>query len=692
MCGIFGIMSGKNSDFSVNLLQETVERLFRFSESRGKEASGIAVRVNDSIDVLKAPITASRFVKSPEYKRMIRLETGNSYSPSETLDIPFAIIGHSRLVTNGSAELNSNNQPVIKDGAVGVHNGIIVNQTELWHRFSTLKRQYNVDTEVFLGILQAFRKEKDSLPDAVIDTYRNIKGTASVSVLFDDADVALLATNNGSLFFCESRTGKVLVFASEKYILRKVLSKKPLDILFDTNAISQIRAHSGYIVNLSDMRKLGFTFGAKAPAAAKPFLENHAVIGIRDLSYTPTIIIARQTPLLSDETKTSMLRTWEHLHSPDTILKRCTRCLLPHTIPFITFNGDGVCNYCQNHEKKGGSEVKGEIALDELVTKYRSRDGEPDCIVGFSGGRDSAYGLYYVKNVLKMNPIAFTYDWGMLTDIGRRNQSRMCSELGIENIIISADIKQKRKNIQRNLYAWLKKPDLGMVPILMAGDKQFYSYFHKIRKQTEVKLFIFAGGHEAEEEPFKYGFCGIQHGTRSIVDRLTGISITDKIKLLSYYAKHYLKNPAYINLSIFDTLWAYYCTYILPDDYLYLYEYVKWDEEKVISTIRNKLGWEVAPDTTVTWRIDDGTAPFYNYVYMTIAGFSEHDHFRSNQIRDGKLTRDKAWELVKAENKPWFEAIEWYAEAVEFDCNKVISVINSIPKLYDLRGHKETSG
>jgi hypothetical protein len=68
---------------------------------------------------------------------------------------------------------------------------------------------------------------------------------------------------------------------------------------------------------------------------------------------------------------------------------------------------------------------------------------------------------------------------------------------------------------------------------------------------------------------------------------------------------------------------------------------------------------------------------------MTVAGFTEFDHFRSTQIRDGKMTREHGLELVKGENKPRIEAIEWYANAVDFDCNKAVGIINSIPKLYN---------
>ena len=50
----------------------------------------------------------------------------------------------------------------------------------------------------------------------------------------------------------------------------------------------------------------------------------------------------------------------------------------------------------------------------------------------FSGGRDSCYGLDLIVKELGLKPITYTYDWGMVTDLGRRNISRMCAELGVE--------------------------------------------------------------------------------------------------------------------------------------------------------------------------------------------------------------------------------------------------------------------
>ncbi len=90
MCGIFGILIGEGSDFSVDLLKRTVDNLFKLSESRGKEASGIAVRTGSSITVLKEPYAASKLIKSKTYKNIYNLIKSEGYT-GRTNNIPFAI-------------------------------------------------------------------------------------------------------------------------------------------------------------------------------------------------------------------------------------------------------------------------------------------------------------------------------------------------------------------------------------------------------------------------------------------------------------------------------------------------------------------------------------------------------------------------------------------------------------------------
>ena len=684
MCGIFGLIISEGFEMSPKELMSIVNRLFKLSESRGKEASGLALRFKESIYVLKEPITSSRLVKTSKYKNLFTQTLKNEGYNDLRLQAPILVLGHSRLQTNGQSEINTNNQPVVKDGAIGIHNGIIVNDDKLWKSFPALNKKYDVDTEVFLSLLQMFRAKGKSTAEAVQLVFEHIEGSASVAVQFDDENNLLLATNTGSLYVAMSQNEKILVFASEKYILQQILNNKLLSGIFTGKEITQIKAGQGYLLDLTLSSKQMFLLKDSS-------FENNQSDTLKS-KVKIFELYDQQAPLLPDpsqyllheDIKQTMIKNWETLYSSETALKRCTHCLLPETMPYISFDEEGVCSYCRDYETRGNY-LKGEKALEEFISQYRNNSCEPDVLIGFSGGRDSAFGLDYIKNTLGLHPITFTYDWGMVNDLARRNQARVVGKLGIEHIVISADIRTKRANIRKNLKAWLKRPDLGMVPILMAGDKQFYYYFHKVRKQTGIKLFIFCGGYEGEEGTglFKYGFCNVTtQGNKTALKRMTGISRKNKLKIMYYYLKQFLKNPAYINKSIFDTLFAYYSSYVLTDDYLYLFHYLDWDENTIVNTITEKFNWERETDTIATWRTDDGTASFYNYIYMTMAGFTEFDIFRSHQIREGKLTRAQAYEIIKEENKPRFKSIEWYGQAIDFNMNKAIETINSAPRLY----------
>ena len=98
----------------------------------------------------------------------------------------------------------------------------------------------------------------------------------------------------------------------------------------------------------------------------------------------------------------------------------------------------------------------------------------------------------------------------------------------------------------------------------------------------------------------------------------------------------------------------------------------KWDE-KIIDDTHDTYDWERAPDTKTTWRIGDGTAAFYNYVYYYVSGLTEHDTFRSNQIREGDITREEAIDLIHEENRPRYANIKCYQM-----CWDLISKIRSI--------------
>ncbi len=610
MCGIFGIITTQQAVINYEQLQKHINQLFLLSETRGKEAAGIAIVTNDNVWVNKSPDPAHTFITTKsyvEYWKHIKEQAYNTIS----------VIGHSRLVTNGLQSFSGNNQPIAKDGVVGVHNGIVVNDTSIWKKFPDLEKKYDVDSEVIFSLLKKFIHSGNSLESATIKTFKEITGETSIACFFDDKKEMLIATNTGSIYY--QKIDAALFFASERYILEKFNKKNKL-----SNAnITHLKAQNGLIVDLETLDENMFSLKDNAPL---PSPKNE------DVSIKPIII---QTDLINEKRKN---------------LKRCTKCILPETMPYIRFNDDGVCSYCLHYKKAPKYNRK---YLEKLLSKHRKNNGEPDCVIAVSGGRDSCYGLHLLVNEYGMNPLAFTYDWGMVTDISRRNQSRMCSQLGIEHIWVSADIKQKHKNIQRNVGAWLAKPDLGMIPIFMAGDKQFYYYAHQVLKQNKLNLLIMCEN-RLERTDFKTGFCGVA----PMHDRTSGfrLNIYQNIKLLSYYLKQYIVNPRYVNKSLLDTIFAYFSFYMMKHDYLLLFHHHPWVEDEVNNVLLNQYGWETSSETSSTWRIGDGTAAFYNYIYYTVAGFTEFDTMRSNQIREGHITRSEAVEYIKKEHLPQCEA------------------------------------
>lgn len=136
-------------------------------------------------------------------------------------------------------------------------------------------------------------------------------------------------------------------------------------------------------------------------------------------------------------------------------------------------------------------------------------------------------------------------------------------------------------------------------------------------------------------------------------------------------------NPSYLNTSIFDNFYGeIYRSIVKKKDHYSIFDFHKWNEAEVDDTLK-LYDWEKSIDTKSTWRIGDGAAAFYNYIYFTFAGFSEHDTFRSNQIREGDITRDEALQLVKIESQPRFQNIKWFLQILNLDFESTIKVINA---------------
>ena len=651
MCGIFGFSLGKNLTLKETVsVKKDIKNFVNLSVTRGSDTFGININFDNKNYIYKSNSNPKNVIKKKEYKNFIDEKLGLAIDNKSF----FNYFGQARLVTNGTKLFYKNNQPISLKRITGLHNGIILfnDQAELEHNKKNYESfEMKSDSLNFFEQLEKKNEQnKEPIIKSFIDFISEIDGYFSVAFSDLKEQILLISSNCGSLYYFNDPQKKIFVYASEKKILEKFIEESEF---FENNNVSVTKV-------LNNSIALNYT--------------THEVEVFDNLNFDKNINISLNLSK-SYDIVTNEQEDLKRLKS----LKKCTKCILPETYPFIEFDLDGVCNYCNSYRNQ---ELLGEEKLEEFLTLHRSNNNTPDCLIGLSGGRDSCYGLHVLKKKYNMNPIAFTYDWGLTTDISRLNASILCGKLGVEHIIRSADIEKKRRYVRQNIFAWLKDPHLGMLPIVQAGDKRFMDLSRTLCKELNVNFSVQATGYQLEQREFFLGFTGIKQNLKDN-QRMSSYSIATKLKIFLWYSYKTLRNPAYINSALLDNFNGYLSSFIKKENSLHLFKYIKWDEDEIGDTLKNEYGWitDISYGKN-QWRMGDGQTSFNNFIYYQLAGFSEYDNFRSNQIREGLIDRNKALELCEQDNMIKFETLKNFSEIIGFNLDEVLTKIICLPKLY----------
>jgi len=174
---------------------------------------------------------------------------------------------------------------------------------------------------------------------------------------------------------------------------------------------------------------------------------------------------------------------------------------MPNTRPGIKFVDD-ICNPCINYEKQKNTDWDSrKKELEKICDKYRNKNGNGyDCAIAVSGGKDSHFQVYYIKEVMKMNPLLLSVgniDW---TETGRKNLENMSD-------VFSCDIVSllPNRNIARKL---AKKAFEEIGSPTWYIDALIYSYPYRMAMKMGIKLIIYGenvnyayGGKYDEETP-----------------------------------------------------------------------------------------------------------------------------------------------------------------------------------------------
>jgi len=646
MCGIFGVISpteSRDSVLSVNIFKELMLK----SESRGKDASGLALFKDDEILIFKSRSRGRKLLKSPLVtEELARLPRKRHSSQSAML------IGHTRMITHGDVSMSDNNQPCLSYGRFIVfHNGIIVNWREIGKQFDSIEIEGLSDTQIFCKLLEKNMKFGMSPTQSLKNSLNQIEG-ANNFVVIDTIDGNVnLFSSNGSLFVGYSSKFGHFLFGSERKIIERSGGSKI------RNKVTQIPV--GELINLEEMindlrTDLNFNYSVGK------------LLPIKNIS-DPLHEIERE----SRESDLSSLKDFDMLNSSINYeligeLRRCTLCILPESFPKLTFNDQGICQLCSDHTQK---ELFGREKLKERLTSTNR-----SVLVPISGGRDSMFALHYVVKELNIPAVTYTYDWGFVSNSARENISKICGKLKVENILVAADIAKKRKNVRNNLRAWLDKPSVGMIPLLMAGDKQFLTFAETIRKENALTHSIFAMN-QFEKTLFKSAYAGTNY--KADARRFHGVSRLNRVKILFFYITNFLKNPKYLNSSLIDSAVGYLSFYLVHPNYIQIYDYIEWEEDKISEVLEREYSFNKSHESQNAWRSGDATSGFYNYLYLRFGGFTENDTFRSNQIRCGQITREVAMQRIALENQVQADMIVEYLKTLDF------SVIDFYAKVKD---------
>ena len=115
--------------------------------------------------------------------------------------------------------------------------------------------------------------------------------------------------------------------------------------------------------------------------------------------------------------------------------RQCTRCVMDTTVKDIQFDDDGVCEYCKNYEIRVNKEKVSnkQKSLKKLISRIKKEgiNKEYDCIIGVSGGVDSSYVAYLVKDC-GLRPLAVHLDNGWNSELSVSNIEKILNHLNID--------------------------------------------------------------------------------------------------------------------------------------------------------------------------------------------------------------------------------------------------------------------
>jgi len=336
---------------------------------------------------------------------------------------------------------------------------------------------------------------------------------------------------------------------------------------------------------------------------------------------------------------------------------RCQKCILSDNAPGISFNNEGVCNYCETEFPNYSP--KGEQGLIKVLDKIKNRlESKADCLVGLSGGKDSTYSLIKLKEQYGMRVEAFSYVHAGSTDFSLENAKRVCKNLNIKLHIVSLEKQRHLKTFTGFFKAYLKSPSITTAGIMCVACKHLHLLGYDIAKERKIPSIVWSTS-PLEYSPFlalkyKGGENQFERESNSKGATLLLKEMCSSIEFPLTFFKHF--NTCFKGcLSAFPT--SGYLMKKHPDiTPIMFYNYINWDPSEIKAYIKN-YEWKEPENVQTDWHSDCLFNIFKEYTFQNCLGVSYTDAFLSNQVRYGLISRDAAFEELKKSKKFFSEKI-----------------------------------
>lgn len=339
-------------------------------------------------------------------------------------------------------------------------------------------------------------------------------------------------------------------------------------------------------------------------------------------------------------------------------MKYCKKCIMPETYPGITFNEEGICNFCLNY--KPFHKYLGKDKLVEVL-KFGSKTGKYDCVVPMSGGKDSTFILYYAVRQLGLLPIAVSYDSGFQTELAKENMRNACKILRVPYEVVKSPGDVQTKLLRESLLVSQKIGDLtdycgnceAIIRVIAMNVARAYevpfvlwgaSALESLHNEYYAKYRSTGGVNKARCA----SFLGKIWAKFNVLLKAPGKLSRIPRKVYPYVGYHAIKYKIFsvrqrfgLHFPVRDAIKP----HSVPSfsethpTFIHFFDYIPWDSINNIKILEKELNWR-HPEGKIL-RFDCSIHPLANYQYLRKYGISHDGINLCNFARENRMSREE---------------------------------------------------